>query len=104
MTIRVVKDPAGQISHFVASYTDISARKQAEAQANQLAFYDVLTRLANRTLLLELLQRAQQTRQREQHCGALLLLDLDDFKALNDSLGFECGDQLLQSVAARLQQ
>lgn len=83
---------------------DISERKAAEAEIRELAFYDPLTRLPNRRLLLERIRHAVQASLRTQHGGALLFIDLDDFKLLNDSLGHDQGDRFLTEVAARLTQ
>lgn len=79
-------------------------RKQAEAQAFQLAFYDPLTHLPNRRLLLERLSHSQSVSERTQHYGAVLYFDLDHFKTINDSQGYSAGDELLTYVAQRLQQ
>ena len=102
MRITAVPDGQGQVTHMVACYTDLSAQKQAQQQIHQLAFYDMLTGLPNRTLLHERLQRAMADTGRSGQHGALLLLDWDDLKALNDSLGHPMGDALLQQVAQRL--
>jgi diguanylate cyclase (GGDEF)-like protein/PAS domain S-box-containing protein len=81
---------------------DITERKRAEDQIRTLAFYDSLTDLPNRRLLMDRLQMALLTGQRQQHLAALMFIDLDHFKHLNDSLGHHRGDQLLQLVAQRL--
>jgi len=81
---------------------DITERKKAEDEIRQLAFYDPLTGLPNRRLLLDRLQRALVASARHQHEGALLYIDLDNFKTLNDTLGHDIGDILLQQVAQRL--
>ena len=81
---------------------DISERKRAEKQINELAFYDPLTRLPNRTLLLDRLQQAMVVGARNASYGAVLFLDLDYFKTLNDTLGHAMGDRLLQQVSQRL--
>jgi len=82
---------------------DISGRKAAEEEINKLAFYDSLTLLPNRRLLLDRLKQALVSCARNSYVGALLLIDLDEFKTLNDTLGHDMGDQLLQEVARRLQ-
>lgn len=81
---------------------DITARKATEERIKNLAFYDPLTRLPNRRLLLDRLQQALASCSRSRREGALLFIDLDNFKALNDTLGHDIGDQLLQQVAPRL--
>lgn len=90
------------ISHFVAVKQDISERKLTEEQINQLAFYDPLTRLANRRLLMDRLEHAVCSCRRTRQFGALLFLDLDKFKPLNDRYGHDVGDRLLVQVANRL--
>ena len=81
---------------------DVSERKVAHQQLNSLAFFDPLTGLPNRRLMLDRLQQALSASARHQQRGALLLLDLDNFKTLNDTLGHRQGDLVLQAVAARL--
>lgn len=81
---------------------DITRRKEAENEINRLAFYDPLTRLPNRRLLRERLKQALISSARSEKVGALLFIDLDNFKTLNDSLGHDTGDLLLQQVAQRL--
>ena len=94
--------PAGQLTHWVAVGRDITQRKAAEAEIHHLAFYDPLTQLPNRQLLMDRLQRvlAQNTQTKRQ--GALMFIDVDNFKVLNDTLGHHKGDLLLQKVATRL--
>ena len=82
--------------------TDITQHKQAEEAIHQLAFYDPLTLLPNRRLLMERLKQAIAAHARGQDHGALLLIDVDNFKDLNDTLGHHIGDQLLRQIAARL--
>ena len=81
---------------------DISKRKHAEDETQRLAFYDTLTGLPNRRLLMDRLAHAQVTSARSRHFGALLFIDLDNFKDLNDTLGHDVGDLLLEQVALRL--
>lgn len=103
MTIAAVRDVDGLVvTHYVATMTDISERKAAEEAIRHLALYDDLTQLPNRRLLMDRLQRAVATCARSGHHGALLLIDLDKFKELNDTHGHDHGDLLLQEVAARL--
>ena len=87
---------------LVGTNTDITQRKAAEAEIQYLAFYDPLTRLPNRRLLMDRLQQALASSARSGRLGALLFIDLDDFKALNDTLGHGIGDLLLKQVAQRL--
>ncbi len=102
LTITAVKDADGVVTHYVATFSDITERKSAEEQIQHLAFYDPLTHLANRRLLMDRLQHAVAASARHQGQMALLLIDLDDFKTLNDTLGHDDGDLLLQQVAQRL--
>ena len=81
---------------------DITDRKRSEQEIERLAFYDALTGLPNRRLLLDRLQRSITACQRSKNLGALLFIDLDNFKDLNDTLGHDMGDQLLAQVATRL--
>jgi len=92
------------ISHFVAVKQDISERKRNQEQIQRLAYYDPLTQLANRRLLIDRLEKVLATCRRHRHYGALLFLDLDRFKPLNDRYGHDAGDQLLQEVAKRLKE
>jgi len=102
LTITAVKNRQGETTHYVSTLTDITARKQAEDEIRHLAFYDPLTRLPNRRLLLDRLQQALVSKARNGREGALLFIDLDNFKVLNDTLGHDIGDRLLQQVAQRL--
>jgi diguanylate cyclase (GGDEF)-like protein/PAS domain S-box-containing protein len=92
------------ISHFVAVKQDISERKRNQEQIQRLAYYDPLTQLANRRLLIDRLEKVLAICRRHRHYGALLFLDLDRFKPLNDRYGHDAGDQLLQEVAKRLKE
>ncbi len=95
------REPDGSVvSHGFTM--DITDRKRAEQEIERLAFYDALTGLPNRRLLLDRLQRSIAACQRSKNQGALLFIDLDNFKDLNDTLGHDMGDQLLSQVAARL--
>ncbi len=102
LRITAVTDNTGAVSHYVATVTDITQRKAAEDQIRQLAFYDPLTGLPNRRMLLDRLRHALASSARSGVCGALLFIDLDHFKTLNDTLGHDKGDLLLQQVAQRL--
>ncbi|PJG57580.1 putative bifunctional diguanylate cyclase/phosphodiesterase [Aeromonas cavernicola] len=97
-----VQDERGEISHFVICFEDISERKAAERRIQALAYYDELTGLPNRRQLHETLTHAFNYASREGIVGALLFIDLDHFKTINDSLGHATGDWLLQEVTHRL--
>jgi diguanylate cyclase (GGDEF)-like protein len=101
-SISAVRGADGEISHYVSAFSDISAHKEAEEQIRSLAFYDPLTSLPNRRLLLDRLQQAMTLSGRVGSYGALLFIDLDQFKMLNDTLGHNIGDLLLIQVANRL--
>jgi len=102
LTITAVKDENSHISHYVGMFADISAYKEAEEKIRSLAFFDPLTGLPNRRLLMDRLNQALASSVRSGKEGALLFIDLDNFKTLNDTLGHDVGDQLLIQVAARL--
>ena len=102
VTISAVKDGRGRVTHYVSTQTDMTQRKEAEANILHLAFYDPLTQLPNRRRLLDQLEQAIAASLRNQRSGALLFIDLDNFKTLNDTLGHDMGDLLLQKVAERL--
>lgn len=102
MTITAVYDDNQKVSHYVAVFTDISQRKQSEQEIHQLAFYDPLTHLPNRRLLMDRLRQAMAVSTRSGGHGALLFLDLDNFKMVNDTQGHAVGDLLLIEVARRL--
>ncbi|MBR9904043.1 MAG: EAL domain-containing protein, partial [Gammaproteobacteria bacterium] len=104
LTISAVYSVEGALTHYVATMSDISERKAAEQEIHQLAFYDTLTGLANRRLFMDRIGTALKELQRHQRCGALLFIDIDNFKQINDTLGHYAGDQVLQSVARRLGQ
>lgn len=101
--IAPVKNDEGVITHYVAVKTDITERKQLEEQIRQLAFHDTLTNLPNRRLLMDRLTQAMTASKRNDSFGALMFMDLDNFKSLNDEHGHKAGDMLLIEVARRLQ-
>jgi diguanylate cyclase (GGDEF)-like protein/PAS domain S-box-containing protein len=98
----LVRDEHGAATSVLCINTDITQRKAAEQKIQRLAFYDSLTQLPNRLLLLERLQHAISVAEPQQRVGALLFIDLDNFKNLNDTLGHDKGDLLLKQVAQRL--
>ena len=97
--ITAVKGDAGDITHYVGTFTDITFRKAAEDEIKHLAFYDALTDLPNRMLLNDRMQQALVTAKRENGRVALMFLDLDKFKPVNDTFGHEVGDKLLKEAA-----
>ncbi len=102
VTITAVLGDDASVTRYVATMHDITKRKAAEEQIRNLAFFDPLTRLPNRRLLHDRLHHARVASARNQSHSALLFIDLDKFKLLNDTLGHDMGDLLLQQVAQRL--
>ncbi|UHD18531.1 EAL domain-containing protein [Thiocapsa bogorovii] len=102
LTVTAVRDDLGHVTHYVGTLTDISQRKEDEAVIRRLAFYDPLTGLANRRLLLDRLNQTLAAAARTGQDGALIFIDLDNFKQLNDTRGHQVGDLLLEEVAHRL--
>ena len=101
-TVVPLTNPDGVIVEFISIRADITERKLAQAAAQRMAFYDPLTELPNRRLMLDRLQQALTQAQRHRASGALVLIDLDNFKDINDTLGHFRGDELLRQVATRI--
>ena len=102
MTISAVRNDRQEISQYVAIFSDITERKLAEDEIRNMAFYDSLTQLPNRRLFIERLNAALLASERHRDYGAVMFLDMDRFKVLNDTLGHECGDLMLIEVARRI--
>ena len=103
LSINAVNDQNNITTHYVAIYTDITEQKAAEDQLRKMAHYDFLTGLANRTLFDDYLERALQRARRHKNQVAVLFIDIDKFKPVNDIYGHEIGDRVLQEIAARLE-
>lgn len=101
-TITPIRDAGGEVSHFISILEDITAQKVTEARIQHLAHHDALTDLPNRALFYDRLQQVLVQAKRGMHPAALMFLDLDRFKTVNDTLGHHIGDQLLQEVANRI--
>jgi diguanylate cyclase (GGDEF)-like protein/PAS domain S-box-containing protein len=102
LSISAVKDCQGQTTHYVAIFSDITTVKENEARLHTLAYYDALTGLPNRLLFQDRLQQALTRAARDNRLVALMLLDLDRFKIVNDTLGHSAGDALLVDAARRI--
>ncbi|MEY4751285.1 MAG: hypothetical protein RIQ60_3499 [Pseudomonadota bacterium] len=101
LNITAIRDEWGTVMNYVGSFTDITEDKEAIAEIHRLAYYDALTKLPNRRLIHDRLEQALHAVNRHGNHGALLLIDLDHFKQLNDTRGHDVGDLLLTEVAAR---
>jgi diguanylate cyclase (GGDEF)-like protein/PAS domain S-box-containing protein len=101
-TVTAVRNNLGEVSHYVSVFADITEKKDAENKIHNMAFYDPLTNLPNRRLLLDRFDQEIAIAKRHKQYGAVLYLDLDHFKILNDSQGHLVGDELLIQVAGRL--
>ena len=104
LQLNVVRDAKGHVSHIVGFFADLSSRREAEERLRYLSHYDELTGLANRSLFKARLHEAGQRARQSGRSLALLHIDLDRFKLLNDSLGHELADQLLRQMSRRLAQ
>lgn len=102
-TITAIRNKTGETIQYVAIFNDISDRIATEEKIHKLAFYDALTGLPNRRFLIERLGSSLATSARNYHYGALFFLDMDNFKTLNDTMGHDYGDMLLQQVAMRIE-
>ena len=102
LTVSPVRNARGQIQQLILTFSDITARVQAEKQMFRLAHFDKLTGLPNRTALETHLEQAIEQARRQHHHFALMFLDLDKFKPVNDTMGHQAGDDLLRNVARRL--
>jgi diguanylate cyclase (GGDEF)-like protein/PAS domain S-box-containing protein len=102
LSIAAVVDGVGAVTHYIGSFFDITASKTAEAKLVQLAYFDPLTQLPNRRLLLDRLTQALAVSKRSGLYGAILFVDLDHFKVINDTRGHEAGDLVLIEAARRL--
>lgn len=103
LTLAAVNTPDGNVSHYVGTWSAIDSNREAEAEVYRLAYYDALTHLPNRRLLLDRLGQTLAGSARSGHYGAVLYLDIDRFKTLNDTHGHDVGDLLLVTVARRLE-
>jgi diguanylate cyclase (GGDEF)-like protein/PAS domain S-box-containing protein len=104
LTVDALHAPDGAITHFVTVFSGMAERKQREAQLSYLAYQDALTDLPNRPLFLDRLERAVSVARRKGSLVAVLTVDLDGFKAINDSFGHEAGDLLLKAAAKRVKE
>lgn len=102
LTISAVMSSDGNATHYIGSFSEITQNKEVEGEIHRLAYYDPITHLPNRRLLLECLEEALAASSRSGRHGALLFLDLDNFKTLNNTRGHNIGDLLLAEVAERL--
>jgi diguanylate cyclase (GGDEF)-like protein/PAS domain S-box-containing protein len=104
VSISAVKNPEDKVTHYFSIFSDITERKRAEERIHYLAYYDALTDLPNRALFYKLVDQALVEARRNRQHGALLFIDLNRFKPINDSLGHGIGDRLLQQIGCRLRE
>lgn len=104
LSISTIRDPNGQISHYVGIFSDVTERMKREEHMRQLAFHDPLTGLPNRSLFKDRVHQALRQARREGLVVAILFMDLDYFKQVNDTLGHQKGDELLLGVARRIRE
>ena len=104
VSISAVKNIDGKITHYFSIFSDITERKRAEERIHYLAYYDALTDLPNRALFYKLVDQALIEARRNREHGALLFIDLNRFKPINDTLGHSVGDRLLQRIGLRLRE
>ncbi|KIM00633.1 diguanylate cyclase/phosphodiesterase (GGDEF & EAL domains) with PAS/PAC sensor(s) [Paramagnetospirillum magnetotacticum MS-1] len=102
LSVATVRDAFGEVSHMLGIFSDITARKEDEEQVWRQANFDALTGLPNRSLFLDRLGQSVKASKRDRTRFALMFIDLDGFKKINDTFGHACGDLLLQEAAARL--
>ncbi len=102
LSVSVVHDAEGKVLHFVSQIEDITARKHEQERIRQLAFYDALTGLPNRRLFDERISQAMLTARRNKQQLALMFIDVDHFKQINDSYGHDIGDEVIKAVAAKM--
>ncbi|MDD5248015.1 MAG: EAL domain-containing protein [Rhodocyclaceae bacterium] len=104
VSISAVRNVEGMITHYFSIFSDITERKRAEERIHYLAYYDALTELPNRALFFKLVDQALIEARRNRQHGALLFIDLNRFKPINDTLGHSVGDRLLQQIGQRLRE
>ncbi len=104
VSISAVKNAEGKITHYFSIFSDITERKRAEERIHYLAYYDALTELPNRALFYKLVDQALSEARRNRQHGAILFIDLNRFKPINDTLGHGVGDRLLQQIGGRLRE
>jgi diguanylate cyclase (GGDEF)-like protein/PAS domain S-box-containing protein len=102
LTLTVVRDDKSRTTHYVGTQTDVTEQHAAQHEITRLAYFDPLTGLPNRSLLLERMRHSLTVQRRSAHASALLFIDLDNFKDLNDTRGHETGDNLLRQVGGRI--